>query len=288
MADDISLLCCMKAIRAKAESLLRVLEQVDAVPSPSFPDAQRHDLPASHRFVSDQCTIIGFSHITTLLYVLWHTTQNITPPQKVYAKRLSTKYAACQLSTAEMPLLACLCWPTNVFHALHKERNPCTLSRRLCVLLRFMQHDYVECVVKVISIVNSYKMCLCNDITTSLSPRPKSCQLKWLLMLLSTKGSGKQHGFCFSKCGESCMYLLLDVHKCFAGGLLIGLARTAVKHDCHAHLCAGLHFHAQITDWRMLPAHAMTTMTRLSTPTQKLAVWELQNPGQLYSQCADA
>lgn len=56
MAGDVNLVCCVKAIRAKAESLLRVLEQVDAVPSNSSPDAQRHDLPASHRFVSDVST----------------------------------------------------------------------------------------------------------------------------------------------------------------------------------------------------------------------------------------
>ena len=56
-------------------------------------------------------------------------------------------------------------------------------------MLRFMQHDYVEYVIQVISIVNSCKMCLCNDTTTPLSPRHRACQLKWLVVLLSTIGS---------------------------------------------------------------------------------------------------
>ena len=39
----------MQAIQAKAESLLGVLEQVDAVPSPSLPDAQARLHAADYR-----------------------------------------------------------------------------------------------------------------------------------------------------------------------------------------------------------------------------------------------
>ncbi len=45
-----SLLCLLQAIRAKAESLLGILEQVDSVPAPSSPDRHLHTFPASQRY----------------------------------------------------------------------------------------------------------------------------------------------------------------------------------------------------------------------------------------------
>ena len=63
---------------------------------------------------------------------------------------------------------------------------------------------------------------------------------------------------------------------------------VAAKYDVKVCLPAGLLTHLQITDWHMLPVHAMTTMMKSTIPGQKPAVQECQSLGRLFNQCAGA
>ena len=62
VAHQQALACLLQAIRAKAESLLGILEQVDSVPAPSSPDGHLHTLPASQRYKQALEFSIGSYH----------------------------------------------------------------------------------------------------------------------------------------------------------------------------------------------------------------------------------